>query len=113
MLELREKVEIKAQRESLRANLLRVVSHDLRTPLTCITGNAAIILDRGSELEEEKKIELCRGIYDDSLWLAGLVENLLSVTRIENGTMNIKMEPELVEDVFAEAVKHARPMQVS
>ena len=105
LAEAKREVEIKAQRESLRANLLRAVSHDLRTPLTCITGNAAIILDRGSELEEEKKIELCRGIYDDSLWLAGLVENLLSVTRIENGTMNIKMEPELVEDVFAEAVK--------
>ena len=105
LAEAKKEVEIKAQRESLRANLLRAVSHDLRTPLTCITGNAAIILDRGAELEEDKKIELCRGIYDDSLWLAGLVENLLSVTRIENGTMNIKMEPELVEDVFAEAVK--------
>lgn len=95
---------IRAQKEQLRANLLRSISHDLRTPLTGISGNANLLLQ--SSLSPEKRKELYTDIYDDAQWLITLVENLLSVTRIEDGTMRINMEPELVDEVIAEALKH-------
>ena len=57
-------------------------------------------------LDEEKKQELYRSIYDDSMWLVNLTENLLSITRIENGTMHLQMGAELMDDVFQEALAH-------
>lgn len=95
---------IKAQKEQLRANLLRTISHDLRTPLTGISGNANVLLS--SKLPPEKLRQLYTDIYDDSQWLINLVENILSVTRLEDGTMHLTMEPELVDELIAEALKH-------
>ena len=95
-----------AQQEALRANLLRAISHDLRTPLTAISGNAGILMENASVLDAAKRRQLYTSIYDDSMWLANLVENLLSVSRIENGTIRLKMEPELLEEVFQEALTH-------
>ena len=95
---------IQAQKEQLRANLLRSISHDLRTPLTGISGNANVLLQ--TELPSEKRRALYTDIYDDAEWLINLVENLLSVTRIEDGTIDLDMEPELVDEVIAEALKH-------
>lgn len=102
----RQRVEMEAEQERLRANLLRAISHDLRTPLTSISGNAGILMENSRVLDEPKKQELYTAIYDDAQWLINLVENLLSVTRIENGTMQIREEPELLEDVFREALAH-------
>ena len=102
----KQKMEMMARQEALRSNLLRSISHDLRTPLTSISGNAAILLENGEKLDIQKKNSIYMTIYDDSMWLANLVENLLSITRIENGNMKIKREPELLEDVFAEALSH-------
>lgn len=101
-----KEAELKAQREEFRANLLRSISHDLRTPLTSISGNAGVLRQSSDQISEEKKQELYTDIYDDAMWLINLVENLLSVTRIENGTMKIEKEPEIVEEVILEAVKH-------
>lgn len=98
--------EVTAQQEQLRANLLRAISHDLRTPLTSISGNAGILMGNSDVLTAEKKRQLYSDIYDDSMWLVNLVENLLSVTRIENGTMSIRMEPELLDEVINEALTH-------
>lgn len=98
--------DLKAKNEQLRANLLRSISHDLRTPLTSISGNAGILLRNGQSLDEKKKHELYSDIYDDALWLINLVENLLSVTRIENGTMNLNLKVELMDEVIDEALKH-------
>ncbi|MEF9945496.1 MAG: sensor histidine kinase KdpD [Lachnospiraceae bacterium] len=105
---MREKSEaaILAKNEQLRANLLRSISHDLRTPLTSISGNAGILIANSEKLGEEKKQQLYVDIYDDSLWLINLVENLLSVTRIEDGTMNLKLTAELMEEVIEEALLH-------
>ena len=102
----REEEATKAKNEELRANLLRAISHDLRTPLTSISGNAAILLNNSSFLEEEKKRVLYTDIYDDSMWLINLVENLLAITRIEDGRMNINLQIELVDEVIAESLKH-------
>ena len=87
----REEALAQAKNEQLRANLLRSISHDLRTPLTSISGNAGILLNSASALGEEKQKQLYKGIYDDSMWLINLVENLLSVTRLEDGTMNLNL----------------------
>ena len=102
----KNKIYIKAEQEKLRSNLLRSISHDLRTPLTSISGNAGILINNSEILSEEKKKSLYVDIYDDSMWLINLVENLLSITRIENGTMKINTEPELVEEVIEEAICH-------
>ncbi len=99
-------VEESARQEALRANLLRAISHDLRTPLTSISGNAGILMENGRVLDEAKKQKLYASIYDDSMWLINLVENLLSITRMENGSMKLNAQPELLDEVFAEALSH-------
>lgn len=100
------RIRFKAEQESLRANLLRSISHDLRTPLTSISGDASILLSSADVLSDEKKRAIYSDIYEDALWLVNLVENLLIVTRLDNGTMTLKTEPELVEDVIREALRH-------
>lgn len=101
-------IEEKARTEELRANLLRSISHDLRTPLTSISGTAALLLE--NELSEEKRRQMYISVYDDSRWLIDLVENLLSITRIEGGEKLTDIQPELIDDVFREAVSHADRM---
>ena len=95
-----------AKNEQLRANLLRSISHDLRTPLTSISGNASNLLSNGSSFDEETKNQLYQDIYDDSMWLISLVENLLSVTRLDEGRLNLNLTDDLVEDVITEAIAH-------
>ncbi|MDO5417182.1 MAG: DUF4118 domain-containing protein [Lachnospiraceae bacterium] len=102
----KQEIQARAKQEALRANLLRAISHDLRTPLTSIMGNSAILMESPVRLEERKKQAIYTEIYDDAKWLVSLVENLLSVTRIENGTMRMKREPELLEEIFQEASSH-------
>ena len=102
----REEAVTKAKNEQLRANLLRSISHDLRTPLTSISGNAAILLNNEEAFDKEKRRQLYTGIYDDSMWLINLVENLLSVTRLEESSMQLNMQVELVDEVIEEALKH-------
>lgn len=104
--ESKKQISIQAQQEQLRANLLRAISHDLRTPLTSISGNAGILIDNGAALDEQKKMRLYIDIYEDSIWLIQLVENLLSVTRIENGSMDLHMEAELIEEIIQEALRY-------
>ena len=98
--------ELQAQQEQLRANLLRTISHDLRTPLTSISGNAGVLMENSSVLDEAKKQRLYADIYDDSMWLVQLVENLLSITRLENGGLDLRIQPELLEEVAGEALQH-------
>jgi two-component system sensor histidine kinase KdpD len=102
----REQAAVLAKNEQLRANLLRSISHDLRTPLTSISGNAGILLESGGQLEASERRQLYRDIYDDSAWLINLVENLLAVTRIEEGTMRLNITAELVDEAISEALEH-------
>ena len=99
-------IELQSERERIRGNILRAVSHDLRTPLTAICGNAGILLSDGDTLTAESRMQMYRDIYDDSAWLHNLVENLLTVTRIEEGRMELKLQPQLVEEIVAEAMQH-------
>ena len=104
----REKEEevLRRRNEKLRADLLRSISHDLRTPLTSISGNASNLLSSGDEFDESVRRQLYSDIYDDSVWLTSLVENLLAVSRIEDGSMQLHRKLELVDDIVSEALLH-------
>ena len=96
---------LREQEESLRRQIANI-SHDLRTPLTSISGNAGILMTNYHTICEEKKLTLYTAIYDDSMWLINLVENLLSVTRLEDGSMQLNTNAELIDEVIDEALQH-------
>lgn len=102
----KERAAVLAKNEQLRANLLRTISHDLRTPLTSISGNAGNLLENGWKLNEEIKKQVYTDIFDDSQWLISLVENLLSVTRIEEGRIQFNKSMQLMDEVIEEAMRH-------
>lgn len=102
----KELAAIRAKNEQLRANLLRAISHDLRTPLTSISGNASNLISNYSQMDQDMRTQIFNDIFDDSQWLIGLVENLLSVTRIEEGRVNLRMSPQLIDEVLEEAFRH-------
>ena len=100
-----ESIRIEAEKERLRGNLLRAVSHDLRTPLTSILGASSTILENDQLLSPEKRQELVSEIKEDAQWLIRMVENLLSITRIGGETAKIAKEYEAVEEIVGEAVR--------
>lgn len=102
----KEEMSLIAKNEQLRANLLRSISHDLRTPLTSISGNTENLIHNFEQIDEDTRIRLLTDVYDDSQWLINLVENLLSITRISEGKMNVSLSPQLVDEVVLEALKH-------
>ena len=108
----KEQAALLMEKERFRANLLRTISHDLRTPLTAISGNASNLLSNHSAIDEATRLQIYADIYDDSMWLINLVENLLAVTRIEDGRMNLRMETELVSEVISEALRHVSRQSV-
>ena len=102
----KEQSAVLAKNEQLRANLLRTISHDLRTPLTSISGNASNLLTNEDDFSPEIRQQLYLDIYDDSMWLYHMVENLLSVTRMEGEGVNLQTSVELLEDLVEEALHH-------
>ena len=102
----KEETAVLAQNEQLRANLLRAISHDLRTPLTAISGSADNLLANYKKMDDALREQTFTDIYDDSMWLINLVENLLAVTRIEGGQVNLTWSIELMDEVVSEALKH-------
>ncbi|MDO4262413.1 MAG: DUF4118 domain-containing protein [Eubacteriales bacterium] len=104
-----EKLIAEAEREKLRANLLRAVSHDLRTPLTSMIGASSSYLENEASLSAAARRDLVSHIYEDANWLLHMVENLLSVTRITDGSSStLKKTPEAVEEVLFDAVATVR-----
>lgn len=101
----REKQLSEAEMEKMRANLLRAISHDLRTPLTGIIGNSVAFLENQTHLSEKEKTAIVTNIYEDSNWLINMVENLLSVTRIRDQDFCICTNEESIEEVVAEALQ--------
>lgn len=108
ILEAEQAARLEVDRERFRNTLLQSISHDLRTPLTGIAGAAATILDNYDQLDDVIKKRLLEGMGDDVQWLIRLVENLLSMTRLEAGMPNLRIRPEAVEEVVAEAVVQVR-----
>ncbi|MEO3945323.1 sensor histidine kinase KdpD [Gorillibacterium sp. CAU 1737] len=99
---------LQSEKEKMRSNLLRAISHDLRTPLTGILGASSVLLESEEQLEPELRRKLVADIKEDSQWLIRLVENLLSVTRINESGANVATAPEAVEEIVAEAISRIR-----
>ena len=102
----KEEAAVLAKNEQLRANLLRSISHDLRTPLTSISGNADTLLHSYDVLDEQTRKQIFTDIYDDAQWLTGLVENLLSITKIVDGSVKLHLSDQVVDDIISEAFRH-------
>ncbi len=104
-----EKIRMESEREKMRANLLRAVSHDLRTPLTAISGSISALLDEDCGFSDEQRRELLADARDDANWLCRMVENLLSITRISGDDVpGLVKDKEVVEEVVSEAVINFR-----
>lgn len=95
-----EAIKAESEKEKMRANLLRAVSHDLRTPLTTIYGASSALIENKNHLSEEKKNKMIKGIRDDAQWLSRLVENLLSITRLNNGDVKIIKTPTVLDELI-------------
>ena len=99
-----EQVRREADREKMYADLLRAVSHDIRTPLTGIVGATNVLLEQDADLTPQQRRQLLRSTNEDAQWLIRIVENLLSITRISSEEAKVKKEPEPAEEVIESAV---------
>ena len=104
-LKEQNRIRLEAEQEKMRANLLRAISHDLRTPLTSISGAISAVLESGDALTDAQRAELLCDAKKDAEWLCRMVENLLSITRISGDKPGaIKKEDEVLEEVLSEVV---------
>lgn len=102
----REEIRIAMERERLRSTLLRSVAHDLRSPLTALTGASSLLADRFEQLSPEEQKKLAADISEEMIWLTNLVENILNMTRIGEGQLVLHKEDEVVDDVVNETISH-------
>ena len=99
-----EKLRSENEKERMRGNLLRAISHDLRTPLTSIYGSSSTLISKYDALPKEQQLKLLGEIQEDSEWLIRMVENLLSVTRIGLESARIEKQDEVAEEVIFSAI---------
>ncbi|MHB1483618.1 MAG: ATP-binding protein [Saccharofermentanales bacterium] len=100
----KEAAKNEAKQEKYKSNLLRSISHDIRTPLSGITGAAEVLM---FSLKDDDRIKLVQGIYDDSLWLNRMVENILNLTKIQEDNFHVNKQMEAVEEIVGAVVKHS------
>ncbi|HWT74938.1 MAG TPA: DUF4118 domain-containing protein [Mobilitalea sp.] len=107
-----KKVQLEMQKERLRADMLRSISHDFRTPLAGIMGLASTAIDNYNKISDEVRKNFLQSIYEDADWLNELVENILQTTRFEEGKAKLNIAEEAAEEIITDAVsyikKHAR-----
>ena len=112
-----EQLRMESETEKMRATLLRAVSHDLRTPLTSIYGACSTVIENYDSLEKEQKLKLLGEACSDAQWLNRMVENLLSVTRFDTGTVSVQKTPtvleELIDTVLVRFQKHYPDVNVT
>lgn len=97
------KAQLEVEQERYRTNLLRSISHDLRTPLTGIIGTSELLMELLDQ--DSQEYELASSIYKESSWLSSLVSNVLSLTRLQNQAMHLKKEVMVVEDIVDSAIE--------
>ena len=116
-IKYQESLKAESEKEKMRANLLRAVSHDLRTPLTTIYGSSSAMLENEETLTKEQKQQMLLGIQQDAGWLCRMVENLLSITRLDGSHVQIIKVPtvldELIDSVLVKFNKHYAEYEVS
>ena len=95
-----ENLRAESEKERMRGNLLRAISHDLRTPLTSIYGSASTLISKKDALSEEQQLKLLGEIQEDSEWLIRMVENLLAVTRIDGAKVKIVKTPIVLDELI-------------
>ena len=95
-----EQMKAEAEKERMRGNLLRAVSHDLRTPLTSIYGSSSTLISKYDALPKEQQLKLLGEIQEDSEWLIRMVENLLSVTRIDGAKVEVVKTPTVLDELI-------------
>lgn len=100
----KEKIIAEGEKEKMRATLLRSISHDLRTPLTGIIGASSSLTNQNLDLSDNEKMQLLSNINEDANWLLNMVENILSVTKIQDATVALKKTPEALEEVLTDSV---------
>lgn len=103
-LKEQESIRAEAENERIRGNLLRSVSHDLRTPLTAIIGSSEWLVENGEDSEWQENAMMIQGIEEDASWLLRMVENLLSITRLESNGAKLRLQPEMAEEIVGAAV---------
>ncbi len=103
-----QQAQVEVEAEQLRSSLLSSVSHDLRTPLAAMAGSATSLLNSDSEVTEACRRELLQSIIDESLRLSRLVDNLLDMTRLESGGIQIRLEWQVLEEIVGSALRHVR-----
>lgn len=102
----REKIRMDMERERQRSMLLRSIAHDLRSPLTALSGSGNLLADHYDRLSETERKKLARDVSEETVWLIDLVENILSMTRISEKQLVLHKQEEVVDDIVGEAVKH-------
>ena len=88
--------------ERYRGNLLRAISHDLRTPLSGIMGTSEMLMDMTDP--KDLRYDMAKDIYKDADWLHSLVENILNLTKVQDGRLTLDKSPEAVEEVIGAAL---------
>ncbi len=99
-LKKQEKLKAEAEKERMRGNLLRAVSHDLRTPLTSIYGACSVMIENYEDINREKQMKMLGDIRSDAQWLVRMVENLLSVTRIDGAKVSLSKHETVLEELI-------------
>lgn len=103
-----ERIKFAMEKEQMRSNLLRSISHDLRTPLTGIAGASSLIAESGDKMDRESIVSLGKDINEQADWLIQLVENILNMTKIDSGKLVVEKKPEAVEDVINNALSYVK-----
>ena len=116
-LKKQEKLKAEAEKERMRGNLLRAVSHDLRTPLTSIYGACSAMIENYDHISREKQLKMLTDVRSDAQWLTRMVENLLSVTRIDADTVRLATQDtvldELIDALLVKFHKHYPDQKVN
>lgn len=100
----RSAMEIRSAKASTRINILMSVSHDLRTPLTAIAGSASVLLAQNTPERFSQNLELVKGIKEEAEWLSIMVENIISVAKLQDNENALNLKAEVPEEIVESCV---------